>query len=372
MAFSGGGDSLALLLTAKTWAASCGRPLLALHVDHGLQAQSGAWAAQAQAMAVRLDIPFRLLRWEGPKPQSGLPAAARAARHALLAEAARAAGARVLLVGHTLDDQLENAVMRGAGAPVGPLRAWSPSPVWPQGRGLYLCRPLLAARRAQLRAWLTEQGLEWIDDPANADPRYARSRARLALDGAAPLAPAADIRALAAACRATAWGGFEIDLRFGGRGPGPSGAGPRPDPAIAGGRGLRRHPGRGPAGSRRRHPGLPRGGRGRARRFAALAAGARPARRLGRAFRDRHARARLDGEGPERLRQPAGRGGPRPIARHSRPRAPVHARFEPLGRPVAGGSPCLRRSGRSHRRHGRPLAAARRGTFRGRRGPSRC
>ena len=211
VAFSGGGDSLALLLVAKTWAASCGRPLLALHVDHGLQDQSVAWAGQAQAMAARLGVPFKMLRWEGPKPQSGLPAAARAARHRLLAEAAREAGARVLLVGHTLDDQLENAVMRGAGAPVGPLRPWSPSPVWPQGRGLYLSRPLLAARRADLRAWLAAEGLDWIDDPANADPRYARSRARLALDGATPLAPAADIRALAAACRATPWGGFEID-----------------------------------------------------------------------------------------------------------------------------------------------------------------
>ena len=211
VAFSGGGDSLALLLVARAWAASCGRPLVALHVDHGLQAESGAWAVQAQAMAERLDVPLRVLRWDGPKPTSGLPAAAREARHRLLAEAAREAGAQVLLVGHTLDDQLENAVMRGAGAPVGPLREWSPSPAWPQGRGLYLCRPLLAARRGALRAWLVAEGLDWIDDPANADLRYARARARRALDGAVPLDPGPDIRALASACRPTSWGGFEID-----------------------------------------------------------------------------------------------------------------------------------------------------------------
>ena len=214
VAFSGGGDSLALLLAAKAWTGSCGRPLLALHVDHGLQDQSRTWARQAQATAARLGVPFQALRWEGPKPTAGLPAAARAARHLLLAEAAREAAAEVLLVGHTLDDQLENAVMRGAGAPVGPLREWSPSPVWPQGRGLYLCRPLLTVRRADLRAWLTGQGLDWIDDPANADIRYARSRARehLAVNqGVTPLPPAADVGALAAICRATPWGGFDID-----------------------------------------------------------------------------------------------------------------------------------------------------------------
>ena len=42
VAFSGGGDSLALLLTARAWGEQCGRPLLALHVDHGLQPQSAA------------------------------------------------------------------------------------------------------------------------------------------------------------------------------------------------------------------------------------------------------------------------------------------------------------------------------------------
>ncbi|MDB5461466.1 MAG: tilS [Caulobacteraceae bacterium] len=214
VAFSGGGDSLALLLVAGAYARQCGRPLLALHVDHGLQACSRAWAEQAAAAAERLGAPFRVLRWEGDKPATGVPAAARAARHGLIAEAAREAGARVVLLGHTLDDQLENALMRGAGAPVGPLAEWSASPVWPQGRGLFHCRPLLAVRRAALRDWLAQQGLDWIEDPANADPRYARARARAALDQgsfARAIAPAADIAALAGACRVTPWGAIEID-----------------------------------------------------------------------------------------------------------------------------------------------------------------
>ena len=44
-----------------------------------------------------------------------------------------------------------------------------------------LLRPMLGARRAAIRDWLTGQGADWIDDPANADGRYGRSRARLAL-----------------------------------------------------------------------------------------------------------------------------------------------------------------------------------------------
>jgi tRNA(Ile)-lysidine synthase len=214
-AFSGGGDSLALMLAARAFAVKSGRPLVAVHVDHGLQPLSGAFADRAEATAVRLGVSFVRLAWTAPKPVTGVPAAARAARHRLIARACRDLGARVVLIGHTLDDQLENVLMRGAGVPVGALREWSPSPVWPEGRGLFLCRPLLALRRADLRAWLTAQDLGWLDDPANADPRHPRVQARLALaEGAAAVCSAEpDLHTLADLWRVTPWGGLLIDRR---------------------------------------------------------------------------------------------------------------------------------------------------------------
>jgi tRNA(Ile)-lysidine synthase len=213
VAVSGGGDSLALLLAARTFADHSGRTLVVLHVDHRLQASSGDWAVAAAKAAAGLGAGFRRLDWLGDKPNAGLPAAARQARHRLIADAARQMGARVVLLGHTLDDQLENALMRAEGAPVGPLRQWTPSPVWPQGRGLFLCRPLLAARRADLRRLLASRGLDWIEDPANADARHARVRARAAVARGerGAMTPIADIRVLAQACRALPWGGIEID-----------------------------------------------------------------------------------------------------------------------------------------------------------------
>ncbi len=186
VALSGGGDSLALTLIADAWARDVGRQLIVLTVDHGLQADSAAWTAACADTAARLNRPFQALRWIGPKPTSGLPAAARLARHRLLADAARTAGATVILLGHTADDVDEAAAMRAEGATTPDPRAWSPSPVWPEGRGLFLLRPLLAARRADLRDWLAARGERWIDDPANADPRYARSRARLARPSPSP------------------------------------------------------------------------------------------------------------------------------------------------------------------------------------------
>lgn len=171
---------------ADAWARDRDRELLVLSVDHGLRPESAAWIARCADLTQRLGRRFEALAWTGPKPTTGLPAAARAARHRLLAEAARGAGARVLLMGHTVDDVAEAAAMRAAGATTPSPREWAPSPVWPEGRGVFVLRPLLGVPRADLREWLSARGEAWIDDPANTDLRYARSRARAAGAPAGP------------------------------------------------------------------------------------------------------------------------------------------------------------------------------------------
>ena len=178
IALSGGGDSVALLLMATAWARRHGRRVVAFTVDHQLHPESGRWTAAAGVAAVQAGAQWRSLAWEGEKPAAGLPAAARAARHRLIAEAARAEGAAVILIGHTADGVLEAGVMRAEGSTTPDPKIWSPSPAWPEGRGLFLLRPLLSVRRQALRDWLDRQGAAWIEDPGNADPRFARSRAR--------------------------------------------------------------------------------------------------------------------------------------------------------------------------------------------------
>ncbi|ENZ83108.1 tRNA lysidine(34) synthetase TilS [Caulobacter vibrioides] len=186
--FSGGGDSLFLLKTVLASARE--RPVLALTVDHQLQADSARWTVEALAKARALGAEALALSWIGDKPRAGLPAAARRARHALLATAARAAGARVLILGHTASDRAESAAMRAEGSTVSDPREWAPSPVWPEGRDMFVLRPMLSLTRDEIRAALAQAGETWLDDPANVDPRYARARARAA--GAAEVAaPAA-------------------------------------------------------------------------------------------------------------------------------------------------------------------------------------
>jgi len=193
VAFSGGGDSLALLILALEWAGRHDRRVLALVLDHGLNPDSSAWTRFAAEAAARLGAQVQTLSWDGPKPETGLPAAARAARHAVLAQAARASGASVLLMGHTADDRLEAEHMRAEGSSVPDPKTWAPSPAWPQGRGVSVLRPLINIRRDALRDFLRARGERWLDDPTNDDPRFARARARVALADQEPAPAPADV-----------------------------------------------------------------------------------------------------------------------------------------------------------------------------------
>jgi tRNA(Ile)-lysidine synthase len=182
LGFSGGGDSLALLRLASDWCARAGRQLIAVTVDHQIRPEGAAWARWCEGRCSSLGVTHLTRVWQGPKPATGLPAAAREARHRLLAEAARQAGARVILLGHTADDVLESSWMRSQGFRTPAPQEWAPSPIWPEGRDHFLLRPLLRARRGALRQWLRGVGESWIDDPGNDDPGSGRARARRALE----------------------------------------------------------------------------------------------------------------------------------------------------------------------------------------------
>jgi len=182
IALSGGSDSLALACLAADWARRKTIGIRAAIIDHALTEGSAARAQAAKAHAESLGLDADIHVWAGAKPATGLQAAARQARYRLLAGAARSFGATAVLTGHTLDDQAETVWMRaGRGGHWRTLAAMddaAPYPVWPDGLGLTLLRPLLGTTRAELRAHLRAAGAGWIDDPANEDLTFERVRAR--------------------------------------------------------------------------------------------------------------------------------------------------------------------------------------------------
>lgn len=182
VAVSGGSDSLGLL--AMLHAAAAPGRLVALTVDHGLRPGSADEAAAVAGFCRARDIAHETLSWDGPKPASGIQAAARAARLALLADAARRRGLSAVATAHTADDQSETIAMRArrSADPGGPGLAGIP-PATLVGGDVWFVRPLLATTRAEIRAWLRKEGLGWMDDPSNEDERFERVRLRKAGTG---------------------------------------------------------------------------------------------------------------------------------------------------------------------------------------------
>lgn len=175
---SGGADSLALTLLLKEWVTARGGSLLALTVDHGLRATSADEAAQVGAWLAERGIEHGVLRWDGAKPTSGIQAAARAARHRLLAERCRADGILHLALAHHRDDQAETVLLRLArGSGVDGLAGMAP--VRTEG-AVRILRPLLDVSHARLVATCQSYGQAWIEDPSNHNPAFARARLRAA------------------------------------------------------------------------------------------------------------------------------------------------------------------------------------------------
>ena len=198
VAVSGGRDSLALALLASEWARAHAGKVTGLIVDHGLRPASAAEARQADAWLRSHGIGARVLTWDGKKPRRGIPAAARAARYALLEEWCRTAGVLHLLLAHQRDDQAETFLLRlGRGSGLDGLAAMAQIVERPH---LRLLRPLLTVPRRSLAAYLRDRGQPWIDDPSNRDVRHARARLRTALPALA--SDGLSVRRLAAtACR---------------------------------------------------------------------------------------------------------------------------------------------------------------------------
>ena len=174
VAFSGGADSLALLLLLWAhWPKRRGT-LRALHFDHRLRgAESRGDAAFCRRVCAAIGIRFVSDRWVRPGA-AAVPseAEARAARMAFFQK-----HARVLFLGHQQDDIAESMLMRLArGSGAGGLAA--PRPVQSLPRRRVHLRPLLALKKTEIVAALRAAGLEWREDSSNSRDRHFRNRIR--------------------------------------------------------------------------------------------------------------------------------------------------------------------------------------------------
>ena len=167
VACSGGGDSVALALLLHARAAAAGTRVVLAHLDHGLRTGSADDAAFVAALAERLGCAHRSSRrMPVTAPGESPEAAARVVRYRFLRDVAEDEDATAVATAHTADDQAETLLMRAFRGSSAAGLAGIP----PRRRLTASCdvvRPLLFARRAELREWLRSRGEPWREDPTN-------------------------------------------------------------------------------------------------------------------------------------------------------------------------------------------------------------
>jgi tRNA(Ile)-lysidine synthase len=179
-AVSGGSDSVALVHILRALDAAGVLRLAGLvHFNHQLRAA----ADDDERFVVRLGESMVLpvvtdrgdIAGRARRERRSVEDAARAARYEFFERAREAAGADLIALGHTRDDQAETFLLRlvrGAG-PRG-LAGMHP-------RAGIIVRPLLDCRRAELRAFLAARAIAFVEDETNRDVAIPRNRVRAEL-----------------------------------------------------------------------------------------------------------------------------------------------------------------------------------------------
>ncbi len=192
VAFSGGPDSSVLLeaLVRLRDADDSGLPALrALHVNHGLQEQARDWVQQCESYCRSRRVELTVLSVSVPRRAAeSLEDAARKSRYQALGQCLE--DGEILCTAQHANDQAETLLLqllRGAGP-----RGLAAMPVIRRFHAGYLARPLLTVSQDFIMHCIRCWDLPLVTDPANSDPRFARTRVRrLLLENILPQFPGA-------------------------------------------------------------------------------------------------------------------------------------------------------------------------------------
>ena len=177
VAFSGGADSLALLLLVWAHWPERRTQLVALHFNHRLRGrESDADAAFCQRVCASLGIRLRVGQWRSAR-KGASEGESRVARHEFFVREMKRLGTEALWLAHQLDDIAESFFMRLArGSGTAGLAA--PRPVQRVSAVRVHLRPLLTLRKAELVKALRLAGAAWREDSSNAGTKHFRNRIR--------------------------------------------------------------------------------------------------------------------------------------------------------------------------------------------------
>lgn len=174
VACSGGIDSMCLahILSQE-------HDIIALIIDHGLRIEAKTEAKKTQEILNNLGIENIIL--EGNKTiDSNIQAEARKLRYDLLISYCKEHNIKTLAIAQHADDNAETVLLKlSRGSGVDGLCGILPET---EIDGIKIIRPLLNYRKSELKKYLVEQNIEWVQDPTNQTDKYKRNKLRHLLE----------------------------------------------------------------------------------------------------------------------------------------------------------------------------------------------
>ena len=178
VAVSGGPDSLSLAFLAKCFSIINKVKVSYFIVDHKLRRESSKEAKYVSDLLKKIDIKCKILSWNGKKPANNIQAIAREKRYQLLANECKRNKINNLLVGHHLDDVLENFIIRlTRGSGLKGLISFNKRTKY-KSENLKILRPLLDLNKEDLVFISKKVFKSYINDPSNRNEDFKRIRVR--------------------------------------------------------------------------------------------------------------------------------------------------------------------------------------------------
>ena len=176
VAVSGGADSLALAFLTKLFALTNNLNPKYYIVDHKLRKESTSEALKVKKILNSLNISSKILTIKGKKPQNRIQSFAREKRYDLLFSECKKFKINNLILGHHMDDTLENFFLRmsrGSG-----LKGLVSLGEKTQIQNINLIRPLIKFDKKDLLFLSKFIFNFYVDDPSNYDPKFNRIKIR--------------------------------------------------------------------------------------------------------------------------------------------------------------------------------------------------
>ena len=178
VAVSGGPDSLALAYLTKCYSLKHKIKIKYYIVNHKIRKESSLEAKIVKKILKKINIQCTILDWNGKKPTKNIQAKAREKRYSLLTRECKKNNIKYLLIGHHLNDLLENfliRIVRGSG--LNGLISFSKNTKY-RDQDLYILRPLLNLEKKDLLYVSNKVFNFFVKDPTNINKDYKRTRIR--------------------------------------------------------------------------------------------------------------------------------------------------------------------------------------------------